>query len=327
MINEAPIDGPAIHGGYIPPGGIAGGDRLPLPKKPPPSPPKIHAPNPPPKSKTPGVENGVILSVDNANSPKYAMVALNNDIPPVLAMFACTAGPFAAGGTSGFHFFYNNSQNLGGSWCSVHVTAQGNQIVAVSTQVSTTAPIAVYGAITSHKHSGGPNSDGVQDPQPVNLGSNESQSNLPYNQHALSIQSVIDSAGNILSLEFPTGKINPDGSWTNVDGVSSVVNYTFQPGQPFTVTGDISKDQTGQPAGFILGTTTNGYGIWVDGAGVLSISKWVGGTRTALASQNVNNDVFYHSYSFTVVPGSPNQLEASLGGVYLQASDSSLSLT
>lgn len=328
----APIDGgegePRVPGHpIVPPSDFDPVERQPTP---PPSPPINVQPNPPPTSITPGTTSGVIISVDNANSPKYAMVALNNDLPPVLCIFASPVGPFAAGGTAGYTYFYNNSSGVGGSWCSVLTNSpNGNMITSVSAQVSQSAPVAIYGAITNHKHSGGPNADGVQDPQPINLGASESQNTLPYLQHALPIQGVINSTGKILSTIFSGAFVDSDGSVINADGATTEQLFNLVSGQVFSVGTDILNGNPGtKTSGILLGSTTNGYGLVWDTTNKQYLVKYVNGVATTLSStQTVTQDNNYHSFRLSITPGSPNTLEGSIGTNTFTATDTSLNLT
>ncbi len=145
------------------------------------------------------------------------------------------------------------------------------------------------------------------------------------------VQSAVDSGGNVLTVEFAGGKIQSDGSLTNVDGASSATHYTLVNGQPFTASADIAKGSSSSNALVILGNSTNGYAIvndWSGATGRVYLIKYVGTTPTVLSGiSNVTSDTAYHTYRLTVTPGASNFIEGSVDDVYFSASDNSLTLT
>ena len=163
-----------------------------------------------------GTALAVIASVDSATTPKYATVLVQNKFPGESGyLIPPGIGPFAAGGTQGFHFFYNNQNGVGGTI--VLVDLDRRAILNATTNVSQSAPTPYYSAVSDHKHSGSPNADGFINPTPVNLGGNESQGNLPYPSNSIPIQGAINSGGNIIATEFPGQLLfmtsGPNGGW------------------------------------------------------------------------------------------------------------------
>ena len=204
-----------------------------------------------PTSATPGIATrgvmlAVIQSVDNANFPQFATVLINNKLPGEMGYsLPAGCGPFAAGGTSGFHYFYNNSSGVGGSFC--YVDADAHVVLSFTGNVSTTPATPYYKALADHLHNGNLNPDNFQNPQPVNLSNGEIASLLPYGNSPLSMQSVIGSDGSLLATLFP-GEVKQLTSGTFAG--------CFQP------LADTVKDPHGQTC--IMGSTlATSQFIWV----------------------------------------------------------------
>jgi hypothetical protein len=110
----------------------------------------------PPKSQKRGFGTGVIAAVDNTKSPKYCTVLVDNKFPAesgyTIATTVGTPGPFAAGGTKGFKYFYNNSKGMGGSIVTLNLDTQ--TITGFTGDVSTSAPTANYQNLVYHRHVG-----------------------------------------------------------------------------------------------------------------------------------------------------------------------------
>lgn len=182
-------------------------------RRPEPPPHRSHGVTPPiivaPTHTTPGeVSRGmkiaVIDSVDNAQFPQYATVLIENHTPGEMGYaIPAGSGPFAAGGTTGYSFFYSNIAGKGGSIC--YVDCDRHIIVSFTGQESSQAPTPYYKALADHKHSGNLDPDQFIDPQPINLSNGEIQSLLPYQNHAPAFQSAIDSTGALLATYFPGG--------------------------------------------------------------------------------------------------------------------------
>lgn len=156
----------------------------------------------PPTATLRGTATATIVAVDNATSPRYATIAIQNKTPFESGyIIPPGSGPFAAGGTAGYHFFYNNSSGIGGSL--VKVDLDSREILSFTGDVSSSAPTSYYKAITDHLHSGSLNPDGFTNPAPVDLSASQTQNLLPYVQTPLAFQNVITSGGDVLATEFP----------------------------------------------------------------------------------------------------------------------------
>lgn len=164
----------------------------------------VKALTPPPSQKR-GTAQAVIVSVDNATLPRFATVAVNNKFPFESGyILPSGVGPFSAGGTSNppAPYFYNNSQGLGGSYCTVDLDLK--QVTQISTSsVSTAAATPLYSAISNHKHSGNLDPNGFQEPQPVNLAAPEVGGNLLYPNSPLAAFLAYDANSALLITDFP----------------------------------------------------------------------------------------------------------------------------
>lgn len=162
-----------------------------------------YAPNGPASTAARGTSTAVIVSVDNETNPKYATIAVKNRSPYESGYsLPLGVGPFKPGGTAGYHYFYDNASGVGGSLCTVDLDAR--KVISISSDVSLSAPVPFYQALSDHNHSGNLSPDGFYDPQPVNLSGSETQGNLPYTQNTQVVQGVISSTGDIIATEFPT---------------------------------------------------------------------------------------------------------------------------
>lgn len=185
-----------------------------------PPPPQMTSPNQVEGSAVRGIGLVVINAVDDLNNPKFAQVSVNDKFPfedGYLLPMGC--GPFAVGGTPNYSFYVNtpivitvtddtttppttsSTGGVGGSiaWADL----DQRMILSFTGSVSSASPTPYYKAITDHVHNGNLNPDGFLNPDPVNLGNNETIGNLPYMQNTLAIQSVINSLGNVIATEFP----------------------------------------------------------------------------------------------------------------------------
>lgn len=258
----------------------------------------------PPASVARGTAQGVIMSVDNATTPKFATVLINNKLPGESGLTVpIGVGPFAAGGTSGYTFFYNNSSGVGGSLCTVDLDRR--VIISIDPGVSTTAPTPLYAAITNHKHSGNLNpTDGVPDPAPVNLANSETQNNLPYNQNTLAIQNVINSSGNVLATDFPGQLIlQNSGSYQglyqqSIQKLKDGQGYTLSAGQWLWLSWYSMSTVTTQDWGpMVFDTNSHFYAIdCVNGAGNIYVNN--GSTSTGIGglAANSTNNTSLHSF-------------------------------
>ncbi len=153
---------------------------------------------------------------------------------------------------------------------------------------------------------------------------------VPHETLSWQVQGIVDSAGpNLLASEFPNGKIQPDGSLTNVNGESSATLYPLVAGQPFTAKAEIKKASGSATSTLLIGNQTNGYGAQYDGTPNAFLIRWLNGTASVVSSLDVgpSGDVLSRSLRLTVTPGSPNVLEASVGQFYFSATDSGISFT
>ena len=124
------------------------------------------------------------------------------------------------------------------------------------------------------------------------------------------------------------GSLNSDGSWSNVDGHSSSSQYAIGTPQPVIIAATIQKGVATDLALLILGNTTNGYGVGLDGSGEVYLAKYVGGTYTNLGVVFLVNDTNPHSFRLTISNASgTNYIEGGVDSHVLSATDSSLTLT
>lgn len=266
------------------------------------APPYITTPAPPPGSELRGTSLAVIVSVDNATTPKFATIAVANKFPfeSGYAM-KLGAGPFAVAGTAGFSFFYNNASGLGGS--EVWVDLDNRKIISFTGDVSTSAPTPYYKALTDHLHSGNLNPDGYLNPNPVDLSAGESQNILPYNQNSTPVRAAIDQNGNLIATEFPgnlalitTGPFQ--GLYQQVaTSMRDSRSFTIQPGQwlfqYWSSVATLAGPTTGLGAGPAFFSGSNYLSLDVfDGSGTLFYNL----SSEATLDTNYATDINLHYY-------------------------------
>jgi hypothetical protein len=278
--------------------------------------PYLTSPTNPPGSAARGTALAVIVKVDNANNPKFASVAVKGHFPYEDGYtMVVGAGPFAAGGTAGFNYFYNNSSGVGGSWCWVDL--DNKKIISFTGDVSTAAPTPFYKAITDHVHSGNLNPDGYLNPGPVDLSANQSTNILPYNQEATVVQANISSTGQLFATDFlSTVEASPSSAQAGL-WISSNTSYPFYAWSKSATSMNTSIGPevyewtfygTGGDSALVfnasgytgLGGPTSGYMAYVDHTGSLRIYKFSGGVSSQLTSltstyaSNVNSVYLHH---------------------------------
>lgn len=151
-------------------------------------------------------------------------------------------------------------------------TTQGPYLSGPSTlnSIATTAPVG-----DSNMSSSGPAS---------------TSDNVPgvamHNAMSAGVQSALNSSGDILNVEWAGGKMQSDGSITNVDGVTSSRSYQTPNGTLLVLEGQIASGTSTGLCGFEIGgnLTSNYYRfLWNDASG-LRIVRVSGGSGTVVAS-------------------------------------------
>lgn len=126
------------------------------------------------------------------------------------------------------------------------------------------------------------------------------------------IAAVIDSASNILNVEFPGGKLQADGSITNVDGVASHDALAFNSTTANLV--HLSAKITsagGAGPGLLFGTLTNGYRLIQASVSTFGVIRYTNGAGAELGLFAFTLDSNPHTMSLIISFGaSSNTIEA-----------------
>ena len=126
-----------------------------------------------------------------------------------------------------------------------------------------------------------------------------------------------------------------DGAYTGVAQTASVKSFRLRENVAFAVAGRIAQGSQQAGTFVILGTKTDGYGMFFyydpnSGRLWLAGQKFVAGVRTNAGGfgQVGEPDTSYHDFRLVVTPGArSNEIEASVDGAHLAAfTDSSLNL-
>jgi len=124
-------------------------------------------------------------------------------------------------------------------------------------------------------------------------------------------------------IPFPGGTLNSDGSWSNVDGITSARSYTVKSNDQIEIQAVINLGNTGgsNTGSLVYGNRTNGYGLEyvASGSGTVVLVKYVGTSRSVLDTLVTGlggQDTLYHSYKLNVrnLGAFANQIEASWDG-------------
>ena len=147
-------------------------------------------------------------------------------------------------------------------------------------------------------------------------------------------QSVIDTASNILNVQFAGTKIGKDGTITGVPngaGSNAGQSRTYATSEQFRMSGKFQIASGTPVLRMGIGNSTNGYVVNINATSV-QIAKIVGGTVSGLGTvKTVAEDTNWHSFALTVtcLGASSNKLEASFDDAapLLVANDVALDLT
>jgi hypothetical protein len=200
-----------------------------------------------PKGKLLGNATAIIQSVDSNTSPHYCTVLINNTFPAVSGyVLPAGSGPFAAGGTSGFKYYYNNSKGIGGSI--VTVDQDTKTVLAFTGKTSTTQPAPRYANLTDHLHVGNLNPTVGSVVGPVSTsGSGTGFGNFPYLKATGYALTPVRDSGNILTTEFT--------------GLTETASGSQFPNTYYPSSGSVLTSPTAivVPAGAALISTWGGY--------------------------------------------------------------------
>lgn len=140
----------------------------------------------------------------------------------------------------------------------------------------------------------------------------------------------MDSSGNSLLVKFPSGKLQSDGSLTNVSGQTCKQTFAFGSGNIVSAEGVFKAGSAGGSNTseiFIGPNSNNGYSFsYTPGTGAYTLGKTVSGTFTTLASGSIGADLNAHTLKLTINANTTNFIEGSVDTFKLSASDGSVSI-
>ena len=170
--------------------------------------PQIFSPAALPKNQVRGIGTAVINAVDNAVNPQFASVCVNNNLPPEVG-YALPSGlsNFGPGGATGFTYFYNNQQGVGGSIVTVDLDAK--RVLTFTGKTSQTAPTPLYTNVSTRTHVGNLNPPANTAITPINVTSvNSNQGQFPYYVSGQNILTPVQSSENVLGSAYSSGLTN-----------------------------------------------------------------------------------------------------------------------
>lgn len=144
----------------------------------------------------------------------------------------------------------------------------------------------------------------------------DSTNNLFDHNKAMSfgVQSAVDSSGNILNTLFPSGKMQSNGTLTNVDLAFSNSKPILEPGTTITMTAMIARGNTTGNAGLWIGDGSDQTGFWFaqQNSSTVTLFQQVGGVPTALGSITGTLDTLPHTFVLCIysTAASTQQVEA-----------------